>query len=150
MSFNPSSFKQSGIGGVWTEWMGGKWKVAKSGSDEHTAIRESVIAPFKQLVALDQMPKGKMRSLMAEVTAKAILVDWDDVTDDDGNDLPYSVEAATKMLLETPELTEYISMYSVNHANYRAGVVDKNAKKSQPSSYGNESGDHPTKSAKKT
>ena len=148
MAFNPNKYKQTSSNGVWTEYLGGKFIIAKSGTARHVKIQADVFDPVKHLMNLPSFKDDDRKKLYAEVVAKSLLVGWRDMVDDDGNEIPYSVEAAQEMVLEIPELLEFVTQFSINHANYRAQTVEETAKKFEKRLTGTESGAE--KTSKKT
>lgn len=137
MAFNPSKYKQTSADGVWADWQGGRFLIAKSGTAKHVKIQERVFKPYKHQLNLPSFDSELRKDLMAQVAAEAILVGWDEsIVDDNDKPIEYSVERAAQMLLDIPELTEFVTNFSLNHINYRAETVAETAKKSDELSSG--------------
>lgn len=138
MAFKIHEMKQVSTQGVWADWMGAKWLIAKSGTDDHIATQELIFKPYNNLM---NTPGGlapeKRRELMAEVVAKCILVGWDEnVLDEQDQPVAYSWQQAQSFLLQSPELLKFVSNFSINDVNYRAASVGETGKKSQTISDG--------------
>ena len=144
MGFNPNNYKQTNADGVWADWQGGRFLIAKSGTARHTKIQEQVFSPHKHRMSLPSFTDDERKHLYSVVCAKGLLVGWDKIFDDEGNEIKYTEELAAQMLLDIPELLEFVTGFSLNHINYRAETISETAKKSVTLSSGAESGEEKT------
>lgn len=77
------------------------------------------------------MKKGKFaddvdRRLFIETLAEAVIVDWKGVVvEEGGEEIPYSVEAAEKLLTDLPNLLEWVQLVSGNMVAFLAEAAEE-------------------------
>ena len=119
--------------GVWRPVMGGKFKIARAGNpDYEKALEESGYRKMDD-------PKDRSYAFL-KAMAKGIVKDWDEVVDDQGEPIPYSVDNGVEVLDENPDLVNAILEEARNMSNYRRADVEDQAKKPQNSSAGKAAG----------
>lgn len=98
MAFNVERFDQDKFAhGTWTEIMGGQFKVCKAGSAAYEKALEANGYRKKK------DPAAKEKALLHAV-AEGILVDWADIQDANGQEVPYTVENCARVLGDNPDL----------------------------------------------
>jgi Trk K+ transport system NAD-binding subunit len=115
--------------GTWVEIFGARWKVARAGNPEYDqALEESGYRRTED-------PAKKQRALYTAI-AEGVLKDWEDVVDNDGQPIPYSVDNAVEVLLENPDLVGEVLREANTLSNYRREDVATQKKKRATSSAG--------------
>lgn len=83
--------------GAWVELSnGGQVKVARLGNPESERLYTRLAKPYAN--RRNGVPKDKLKEIMVQVALDAILKDWRNFTDADGNEVPYSRERAAEWL----------------------------------------------------
>lgn len=123
MAFNakrndPAKFTE----GAWVEIMGGRFKVARAGNSTYESALER--SGYRRAVGPDEKEQALMRAL-----AEGILKDWDDVVDAKGKPIKYSVESATAVLEENPDLMTRILAEAQRMENFRRDDISDQAEK---------------------
>lgn len=134
MSFNAKrNDVQAFVEGVWRPIMGGQFRIARAGNPEYEkALEESGYRKMDD-------PQDRHRAFLTAM-AKGIVKDWDEVVDDQGEAIPYSVDHGVEVLDENPDLVAAILEEARNMSNYRRADVEDQAKKPAASSGGKQSG----------
>lgn len=87
--------------GVWVEIGGGvNVKVAALGNKNHQKAMEKMFAPYKAQRRNGSLDAEIEEDIHTKAIAKAVLVDWEGVTDREGDILPYNFENAYKILAD--------------------------------------------------
>lgn len=111
------------IKGVWVEYHGIKFRVARMGNPKFSeAIRKLTRGSVDTLQTADgTMDTEVAEALNKEAFAKICLVDWADLTDDDDQPIPYSEEKSLE-ILQNPEyhaLYTFLQGVSVSQERYQ-------------------------------
>jgi hypothetical protein len=89
---------------------------------------DRVFKPHRHSIQLEALPKEKQDELSLEVFVESLLLSWDGMTDDDGNTVAFSKEAAKELLTDLPELYDNLSNLCAQAKHYRAGVIETDTK----------------------
>jgi len=127
--YNPATFTE----GVWTDIMGGQFKVARAGNPEYDAALER--SGYRKI----DDPEKKQRALFRSI-AEAILRDWSGVVDAHGDEIPYTTPNAVDVLAENPDLVNRILHEANDLTNFRREDVESQGKPPRASSGGKRSG----------
>lgn len=128
MAFNAQRFDTSKFTeGAWVEIFGAEFKVARAGNPEYERALEA--SGYRK----KEEPEQKMRALYSAVAA-GILKDWKDVVDADGNQIPFSTDNATEVLLENPDLASRVLSEANDLGHYKRDDVKRQAKKPKTTS----------------
>lgn len=69
-------------------------------SSESMNVRRRLDRANRRLMVKGEYPTAVAIKLLIEQVAEAVLIDWEGVVDRDGKDIPYSKEAAQRLLTE--------------------------------------------------
>lgn len=109
--------------GVWANFAGGKFLLARAGHAYKSRVSELVIKDWDLINS--NTPEGEQRALdiYTQAAAEFILLDWKDVGSD-GEELRYTSELGAKLLGDPRynDLREFIDNFTSNRANYRGHV----------------------------
>lgn len=109
----------------------GKWfkigafaemKIRRFNSKKSTKVRDALMAAHSpvRVTGMDvKLPEAVEEALNIEHIATGILVSWRGIVDKDGNELPYSKEAAITLLKKLPDLVSVIAQLSVSLQHWR-------------------------------
>ena len=96
-------------------------RVGGSNSTKIKAIYAKYHKPYAYQIEKKLLSDEKSRELAIRVFVEACVVDWAGIVID-GAEVPYSPEAAIKLLLARPELADALDRYASNVENYREAV----------------------------
>lgn len=113
--------------GTWVSIFGAEFKVARAGNPEYEKALEA--SGYRK----KEEPDQKLRALYTAV-ATGILKDWKDVVDADEKPIPFSVDNATEVLLENPDLASRVLSEANDLSNFRREDVKRQSKKPQSTS----------------
>jgi hypothetical protein len=92
--------------GIWIPLGSCKVKIARPGGANKAYLKAAMTAfrPYRRQIDLGVANETVMTEIAAELYSKHVVLDWEEVTDADGNPIPYSSAAMKTSLIETPEL----------------------------------------------
>jgi hypothetical protein len=107
-------------------------RIARAGgANKGFALRHEVLTkPYRRLIQADQMDKDVMEGIMRKLYAETVVKAWRGVLDDDGNEIPFSVEAVVEQFEAYPDLFADVVDNSMKTALYRDEVREADAKNS--------------------
>lgn len=133
MAFNAKRFNVSSFtAGVWVDILGARWKIARAGNPEYDQALED--SGYRRT----DDPAKKQRALYTAI-AEGVLLDWEDVVDNDGEPIPYTVENAVEVLIENPDLVSEVLQEANTLSNYKRGDVSAQKKRRSTSKSGSTS-----------
>lgn len=80
---------------------------------------DAVMKPYRRQLQMGTLDDGKADELMARVYARAVVIDWENVTDEKGKKLSCTEENIVKVFTDLPDLFEDIKAQASNMANFR-------------------------------
>lgn len=80
----------------------------------------ALMKPYKYAMQKGTMKDEQAERILCQALADTVIVDWEGVTDREGNPLEYSAEAAAKLLQELPSLRQLIQDEASDVANFIA------------------------------
>lgn len=126
--------------GIWINYGTCRVKVRYAGRQNKKyakAMREGT-APYNRLlenkhVRIDDKTAKELEAIHADVFARTILIDWDGVTDDADEEIPFSVDAARQLLKDLPLFFEEIKEVCEDLNRFRDQETEDEAKNSPTS-----------------
>lgn len=112
--------------GVWVDFEGSQLLVASAQSTKFTKVLNRI---QKKLARQIQQDASVANKAYLEAMAEAMLLDWKDVLDVEGNEVHYSKEVALQALTGDPELRDFVSNTAVDNDLYQKELVKAKAKK---------------------
>lgn len=110
--------------GVWMEYMGGRFLLARKGPEYKAAI----VRMYNEHMDLikSNTPEGDLKAteIYQIAFAEHVLLDWDKIVDNKKNPVPFSKELALKLIKDPRqiELIEKMEEFSMIHSNYQAAA----------------------------
>jgi hypothetical protein len=112
--------KEKEESGVWVDGPDGtRFLIARANNPAHTRLSAKLMKPQRTLLQLGQADDKVLLKIAAEITSRTILLDWKGVKADDGTAIPYTVDAAAKLLLELPDFADWVVAQSKTMALYQ-------------------------------
>ena len=96
--------------GVWRDDIGGdiRMKIARIGNPNYQKRFQTLSKPHRRAIRRGTLPDDIAEKLLIQCLAETIVLDWENVQYE-GEDLPYSVENAVRLLTDIPELRNIIN-----------------------------------------
>jgi len=131
------------IAGQWVPiGEGAELKVARAGNKRAREISAGLRAPYRQQARFGKLDDDLERELLARAMAKAILRDWRGLLDADGEEIPYSEDAAFELLHDMPDFLHLVLRISAAEAEAWQATKEEDA-----DTLGNASGGKPNGAA---
>lgn len=117
----------------------GRFKIARIGGANSAFARmmKAKIKRYKYQIDTDTLPEEVDAQISTEVFVKCVLLGWEGVTDEDGNEILYTEENALKMMSDLPDLRKDLSAVAQDYTNFLAHEAETAAKNSASTSDGN-------------
>ena len=112
-------------------------RVARFGNPRHERILERLRRPYRNILrAGGEIPREAQERITIEATAAAILLDWEGVEERDGRPIPYSREAAVRLLGELKDFRNAVGYLALEAETFRRAALEAAAKNSATCSAG--------------
>lgn len=106
------------------------FRIARAGGGNvaFAKVMEAKMKPYRRQLQTDTLDPKVAERILREVYAEAVILGWENVQDEDGNEMEFSVENCIKLLTDLPELYLEIQQSSQKTALYRQMVREADAK----------------------
>jgi len=113
----------------------GTFKLARAGgaNQRYKETVRKLTQPFRRQIANGSMDPDQADALLARAFARSVIIGWEGVVDRDGNDFPFSVANAEKLLTDLPDLFADLRSLSEDMNAFRREALDDEGKPSAPS-----------------
>lgn len=112
--------------GVWVDLGGNvQVKVARITSRKSKEVRRKLERPMVRKNRSDELSIDQLEQLMTEQLAQAVIKDWRGVTDDDGVELPCTVENCRMILAKFPDFREDVATASLEKETFRTAALQE-------------------------
>lgn len=119
----------SEVTGVWHQLGDGRIKIARYNNPVYQKTIRRLTTPHANLINTgSEEGMAKVEEITLEAMAEAILVGWEDLTDE-GRDLEYSKENAAMLLKKYPDFREWLSQKAMTARYYRDEYLEETGKK---------------------
>ena len=116
--------------GVWVDFAGIGLRIARARNPKYQEVLRSLVEPRKKDIRDDKLDIEDFNKILDEVRAKTILLDWKNLQDNDGKEIPYSSEMALKFFRD-PELKDFykfVMAVSDDADQYLKGLIKDSEK----------------------
>jgi hypothetical protein len=128
MAINVDRSREKQEKGVWTKFQDSEFKVANSNSTGFQRQLTRLQAPYRKKIDKGTLDPKISRDILCQAMASDLLLDWKNVVDGTGQDVPYSKEIAQKALLNNDDLREYLQEFAMELENFRQEEIDAQGK----------------------
>lgn len=97
-------------------------KIRRMSSEAVVKFQQECIQQNRYRMKEGKFSEEVSNEILVETLSGSVLVDWAGVTDEDGNDVPFSAEAAKKYLTELRDFKLLVNALANNMDAYRRGV----------------------------
>lgn len=101
------------------------FKIRRFSSKKSQAVRTGLEKPYAKMSRNGVLPESVQEGIFHKHLANGIVVDWKGVYDMDGNEVPFSVDAAVDLFEKLPDLAREIVLLAINMDNFRDGHKDE-------------------------
>jgi hypothetical protein len=123
------------IDGVWIDYGDARVKIRYAGKANKKYVKtlRALTAPYTRLLEnedanIDDRTQKKIDALLAEVYAKSILADWENVQDRTGSELEFSWENAKMILLDLDLFFDEVKKVAGSMKHFRQKMLEEEAK----------------------
>lgn len=88
-------------------------------------VRRRLMRPYE---SMREVPPELEDKINIQVMAEAVLLDWRGITDEEEKAIPYSREAAIKLLSDFPDFRDEVAGASLRRDIFRANELEGNSK----------------------
>lgn len=114
--------------GAWIDLGPSRFKMARTGgaNENFMKVASKRLKPFQ--ASLENLPKKVSDDLAIGIFVDTILLDWENVTTRAGEVIPFTKEAAKKLLTELPNLFAALQVEANKMGNFTQANLDAAAK----------------------
>lgn len=105
--------------GMWVEFEDSQFLVTHMSNMAFQRAVTRKQAPYRSRIEKGTLDPQISRDLMVQAMAEALVLDWKDVVDASGKQVPFSKEACLKALKNNDGLRDFISEFAMNLDNFR-------------------------------
>lgn len=88
-------------------------------SVEVNKLNAKYLGKYQKLISKGLLDKEVEAGLYVKVFVEASMVDWKGLSDDEGNDIPFTKEAAQDLFKRLPDLLDLAMEFSMDKEEYR-------------------------------
>ena len=116
--------------GVLVEYGDFSFTLARAGGSNKRFLKcvEKLSRPYRKMIQQDKMDREVMNKLMIKAYAETIFLGWDNMKDQDGEELPFTKENIIKVMTDLPDLWEDVLQVTSSLEVYRLEVREDEAK----------------------
>lgn len=106
--------------GVWADFGGSSFKIAHAGNMLFQRTLNRLQLPHRRQIERGNLDPAITHGILCKALAKGVLLDWKDVQNAKGENVPYSEEFASMALARNHDLREFVQEFSSDLENYRS------------------------------
>ena len=110
-------------GGIWVNYSGSSFKVAHTSNAKFQRRLAALQSPHRRAIEKGTLDPEESRSIVCQALSEAILKGWENVKDQDGNDVPYSQKTAMMALMNNEGLREFVQETAADFSAFQDSEV---------------------------
>lgn len=111
---------------IFEEGSGISLKLRRMNSQFYGKVLNSIMQENRKLMVKGKFPKDVDARLLIESLAEGIIVDWKGIlVEDGGEEIPYTKDAAIKLMTDIPDLKNIVRNLSQSMAAFRAETKEE-------------------------
>lgn len=111
--------------GVWEEFDGSKFRIAHISNVKFQRALSRLQQPHLRKIQEGRMDPELNKRILAQAMSEGILLDWQDVKNKAGDQVPFSPKAAQAALMANVEFRDFVSDFATNIGHYRDEEVEE-------------------------
>lgn len=118
------------VDGVTIDYGAFRIRVVRAGgaNAKFRRIMAERLRPYRKQLEMGTMDEAVAEQILREAYADAVIVGWEGVTDENGNDLPFTRDNVLKVLEDLPDLFRDIQEQANLLSNFKAEALEDEAK----------------------
>lgn len=88
-------------------------------------LLSKLLNPYQKQIELETISPKVLQKLFLEAFLGGILKNWQNVKDREGNDLPFNIQNAKKLMQDLPDLYDMLDKQSEKASNYHSVDVEE-------------------------
>lgn len=116
--------------GIWIDYGdAGKFRIARAGGSNKAFVRQfqRMTKPHRRAIQADAMNDEAQLAIMRQVFIDTVLLGWENVTDRDGKEMPFSKENAAQLFTDLPDLFGDLLSQAQNYSLFRDVILETDA-----------------------
>lgn len=107
-------------------------RIARAGgaNSQYQKLMEARVKPYRRQIQNETIERALVERLLRQVYAETIVLGWENVEDESGKELPFTVENCVKIFEDLPDLFQDIQEQSQRAALFRQEVLEADSKNS--------------------
>ena len=107
----------------------GQFQLARAGgaNKRYQKRLQALMRPHRRLLQAGELPEEVAQKVLAQVYAECIILDWENVTGPDGEELKFSVENCVRLMLDLPDLFVTVRATAEDATLYRQVIREVDA-----------------------
>jgi hypothetical protein len=117
--------------GIWIPYEAGiELRIARYGNKNHNQYARQLLKPHVEIIRGRNAEPELLNDIDRQAAAKYILMDWKNIQDDDGKDIPFSTEKALELFRDPAyeDFYKFVIQVSMNRENYRLDLQKESEK----------------------
>ncbi len=115
--------------GIWTQYGGSDFLIGYTGT-KFTKTLNRLRKPHEKAIQRNTVDPDTLSGLYQRAIAETVLLDWKNVQDFEGADVPYSKEMAIEALKSDPDFFSFVTEFSTEITNFEKEAKEAKVKKS--------------------
>ncbi len=105
-------------------------RIARAGGANirYTKLLEAAVKPYRRQLQNETMDNGVAEDITMRVYAQSVVLGWEGVEDEKGNDMEFTVENCMKLFKDLPDLWADIQSQATRAALFRQDILEADAK----------------------
>ncbi len=107
-------------------------RIARAGgaNSQYQKLMEARVKPYRRQIQNETIERALVERLLRQVYAETIVLGWENVEDENGKELAFTVENCVKLFEDLPDLFQDIQEQSQRAALFRQEVLETDSKNS--------------------
>lgn len=105
-------------------------RIARAGgaNSQYTKRMEAKVKPYRRQIQNETIERALLEDIVKEVFAETVVLGWENVEDENGNDMSFSKENCIKLFTDLPDLFTDVQEQAQRSALFRQDVREADAK----------------------
>lgn len=105
-------------------------RIARAGgaNKAYEKLMEAEVKPYRRMIQNETIENAVVQRILRKVIAKTVVLGWENVQDESGKPIPFTVENCIKLFEDLPDLFKDIQEQSQRAALFRQDILEVDAK----------------------
>lgn len=101
-------------------------RISRAGGANTAYLRraEAVLKPYRRQIQSDTMDRSLIDDITRQLFAETVVKGWENVQDENGNDIPFTVENCVDLFTKLPDLFADVQEQAQRSALFRANITE--------------------------